>query len=74
MNWRAIVRSAGAVLEAVAASFGPLPLIIVAFAVETLELAIDAFEAKQDPIATAQAIADKAVDLIEKVKLAGASA
>ena len=72
MNWRAIVRSAGGVLEGVASSFGPFPLLVVSFAVEVVELAIDAVEAGRDPVATAQAIADKAVDLIEKVKVGGA--
>lgn len=69
MTWRPFVDAACAVLAAAAAPLGPLPVAVVAFAGEAVKLAMVAAEEKRDPVATAQAICDRAVDLVERVKL-----
>lgn len=68
--WRPLIESAVAILETAAAPYGPIPVVVVRFAGAAVELAIDAAEKKQDPVLVAQQIADRAVDLIEELKLA----
>ena len=68
MDWRVLLVQAGNIIKSVAGSFGPMPALVADFAVDVTELACDCAIDKSDPVKLAQDIADRSVDLIQKLK------